>query len=232
MVTTTSRVETPASPGPESGLMQDPERRRRLIAEAAYFRAERRGFTGGDPLDDWLQAEAEIDRMAPRPNHQQQNELAAYRKLRDKVEEQLRAMHKSVNAQTLKDALDTATDELKELRHYTAATVNRVANALKKDMASTARTLGPKWERYSERATGVYEVWRGRSREFLEHANAAVGDWVKKTRAKWKHPVYQAGEMTEGGTFICRQCGAKHTLPEPSHLQPCASCGATEFDRE
>jgi uncharacterized protein YfcZ (UPF0381/DUF406 family) len=35
-----------------------------MIAEAAYFRAERRGFQGGDPLDDWLQAEAEVDRTA------------------------------------------------------------------------------------------------------------------------------------------------------------------------
>jgi hypothetical protein len=34
-----------------------------MIAEAAYFRAQQRGFQGGDPLDDWLQAEAAIDRM-------------------------------------------------------------------------------------------------------------------------------------------------------------------------
>lgn len=34
--------------------------RERMIAEAAYFRAERRGFSGGDPLTDWLEAEAEI----------------------------------------------------------------------------------------------------------------------------------------------------------------------------
>jgi hypothetical protein len=40
-----------------------PEQREHMIAEAAYFRAERRGFQGGDPLDDWLQAEAEIDRI-------------------------------------------------------------------------------------------------------------------------------------------------------------------------
>ena len=30
----------------------------------AYYRAERRGFTGGDPVQDWLEAEVEIDRMA------------------------------------------------------------------------------------------------------------------------------------------------------------------------
>jgi hypothetical protein len=32
-----------------------------MIADAAYFRAEQRGFQGGDPLRDWLQAEAEVD---------------------------------------------------------------------------------------------------------------------------------------------------------------------------
>lgn len=31
------------------------------IAEAAYWRAERRGFTGGQELDDWLAAEREVD---------------------------------------------------------------------------------------------------------------------------------------------------------------------------
>jgi hypothetical protein len=35
-----------------------------MIAEAAYFRAERRGFVVGGELDDWLAAEAEIDQLA------------------------------------------------------------------------------------------------------------------------------------------------------------------------
>jgi len=37
------------------------EERRRLIAEAAYLRAEARGFTGGSPEEDWVKAEAEVD---------------------------------------------------------------------------------------------------------------------------------------------------------------------------
>ncbi|MHB8354225.1 MAG: DUF2934 domain-containing protein [Burkholderiales bacterium] len=32
-----------------------------MIAEAAYYLAERRGFEGGDPIANWLEAEAEID---------------------------------------------------------------------------------------------------------------------------------------------------------------------------
>jgi hypothetical protein len=39
------------------------EDRRRLIAEAAYFRAERRGFQPGQELEDWLAAEIEIDAL-------------------------------------------------------------------------------------------------------------------------------------------------------------------------
>jgi hypothetical protein len=31
------------------------------IAEAAYWRAERRGFSAGQELDDWLAAEKEVD---------------------------------------------------------------------------------------------------------------------------------------------------------------------------
>ncbi len=42
------------------------EERHQLIAKAAYLRASRRGFTPGSELDDWIAAEAEIDRTYPR----------------------------------------------------------------------------------------------------------------------------------------------------------------------
>lgn len=45
----------------------DPEERRRCIAEAAYFRAEQRGFAPGREMDDWLQAEIEFDRLQQHP---------------------------------------------------------------------------------------------------------------------------------------------------------------------
>ena len=44
-------------------LARDPagEDRYRMIAEAAYFRAERRGFEPGSEVSDWLAAEIEVD---------------------------------------------------------------------------------------------------------------------------------------------------------------------------
>lgn len=44
------------------------ENRYRMIAEAAYFRAVKRGFVHGDMMEDWLQAEAEIDGLRQEVN--------------------------------------------------------------------------------------------------------------------------------------------------------------------
>jgi hypothetical protein len=37
-----------------------PDEIKRLIAEAAYYRAKQRGFKPGYELEDWIQAEAEV----------------------------------------------------------------------------------------------------------------------------------------------------------------------------
>ncbi len=39
----------------------EPEAKWLMIAEAAYYCAEKRGFEPGHELDDWLEAEARID---------------------------------------------------------------------------------------------------------------------------------------------------------------------------
>ena len=40
-----------------------PEEREHMISEAAYYLAERRGFSPGNEMEDWLQAETEIDSL-------------------------------------------------------------------------------------------------------------------------------------------------------------------------
>lgn len=48
-------------PAPPRVAGADPERRHALVAEAAYYRAERRGFAPGSELEDWCAAEHDID---------------------------------------------------------------------------------------------------------------------------------------------------------------------------
>jgi hypothetical protein len=46
---------------PPSRTTVTAEERHQLIAKAAYLRAERRGFAPGSELEDWFEAEAEIN---------------------------------------------------------------------------------------------------------------------------------------------------------------------------
>ena len=52
--------------GPPNPLAPLWEARMRRIREVAYFKAERRGFLPGHELEDWLEAEEEVDN-ASRP---------------------------------------------------------------------------------------------------------------------------------------------------------------------
>jgi hypothetical protein len=50
-------------PSDRSQTRITPEERDQMIATAAYFRAEARGFTPGQEHEDWMEAEAEIDQQ-------------------------------------------------------------------------------------------------------------------------------------------------------------------------
>ena len=41
----------------------DNDERHRKVAEAAYYRAQQRGFSGSSELEDWLEAEREFDAL-------------------------------------------------------------------------------------------------------------------------------------------------------------------------
>jgi hypothetical protein len=55
------------SPRLAEGITQvDPELRREMIARAAYYIAEQRGFAPGHEQDDWYRAEAAVNRQLAR----------------------------------------------------------------------------------------------------------------------------------------------------------------------
>jgi Protein of unknown function (DUF2934) len=58
----------------------DPELRARMVETAAYFRAERRGFTPGYEVEDWLAAEAEIESLVGGPASPARSGVGARRK--------------------------------------------------------------------------------------------------------------------------------------------------------
>ncbi len=63
-------VSKPGTSKPEPQPAAPPalsaQEREKLIAHAAYFRAEKRGFAPGYELQDWAEAEAEVKRLIGR----------------------------------------------------------------------------------------------------------------------------------------------------------------------
>jgi Protein of unknown function (DUF2934) len=62
-ITKTTKPTSPSEQAKPPSQTVTQEERWRMVAEAAYLRAEKRGFSGGNPTDDWLAAEAEVDTM-------------------------------------------------------------------------------------------------------------------------------------------------------------------------
>lgn len=56
----TRTTRTQASFGGAARAEVSPEEVRKLVSEAAYYRAKQRGFKPGHEVEDWIQAEAEV----------------------------------------------------------------------------------------------------------------------------------------------------------------------------
>lgn len=52
-----------ATSSPDSSSAEFDSPREQMIAEAAYFRAEQRGFEPGNEMSDWLEAEADVEHL-------------------------------------------------------------------------------------------------------------------------------------------------------------------------
>lgn len=60
-----------ATPTVPTRITVSEEARRAMIAQAAYLRAERRGFAPGGEVEDWMAAEAEVDALLEAGNGRQ-----------------------------------------------------------------------------------------------------------------------------------------------------------------
>lgn len=103
------------------------EQREQMIAEAAYYRAEGRGFADGDPFLDWLDAEREIDALLNVPKadswlKQLESQLSTGRERLTTIKQRISNKGKTARAELKKDLekldekLDSFESKLRELR--------------------------------------------------------------------------------------------------------------------
>lgn len=98
------------------------EQRYQMIADAAYFRAESKGFVG-DSAQYWVEAEAKVDRallqsgqLAPSPKQILQQKLEAQLKELDALYETIK-LQTSLGKAELRSELEKQLDALSHKRH-------------------------------------------------------------------------------------------------------------------
>jgi Protein of unknown function (DUF2934) len=160
------------------------EQRHRMIETAAYFRAEKRGFAGGDPVTDWIEAEREIDVLFQSPEDADlgSRESEAYRRLRAEFKKILYGVQGKINADTIRQAFERAGRELQELGEFVPETVDRAGKRLKQEVAAAVEKMGPRWDALSEKSHDLFEIWQDKGGNFLNQAYAALNSWVSRHR--------------------------------------------------
>lgn len=141
----------------------DAAQRRQMIAEAAYFRAERRGFDGGDPVRDWVEAEAEVDAEIARLEHEQ-----ALERLEARIEtatKKLAALKRRLTsaAAGAKAEWQADAERLAGLRDKLRAKVAEIRSESAQVREKARRQAEKLWEEISqviERATGERDARR------------------------------------------------------------------------
>jgi predicted nucleic acid-binding Zn-ribbon protein len=135
--------------------------RQQMIAEAAYFRAERRGFKGGDAVRDWCEAEAEIDA-------------------------QLRKVDDGELVERVEEALEAAAKRLAAARRRIARLSSDARGEWERDLdklAALRDALTPKLAEMKEQGERA-----GRKvREQAEKIGADLSELMRRLEAKGKH---------------------------------------------
>ena len=230
-----AKTKNPAGSGSarsatSSGSPSSEVDRERMIAEAAYYRAMLRGFANGDPADDWLAAEREINRLLPSPS-QQKSEMATYQKLRAEVQKLLAETKETLSADTLRQTLDDTRERLRQAGEYTADSIDKAITSIEKEMLGAGKRVGARLENLSERTADFFYIWRDRSSRFLADAASALGDWAQEVSTRLGQPTYRTGDIAASGELECTSCGEHVLLQTSAHVPLCPKCRKTEFRR-
>jgi hypothetical protein len=51
-------------------------------------------------------------------------------------------------------------------------------------VAAAGEKMSPKWNAFSERSHGLFEIWKDKGGQFVNQAHTALNSWVSRYREK------------------------------------------------
>jgi hypothetical protein len=199
-----------------------------MISAGAWFRAKERAFGPGDSVDDWLQAEAQVDASVKTSSTDRRwTEYEADRHLRWSVGDRFSTQGPSDTGAIL-GAIEAVAEQMVESEDYDPAVVRKVATTFRKDVANWAHDH-PEGDEGQEQGM-LLGSWQERGRVFLRTARAAVDDW-RQWFADYldEYRTYHSGEVAPPGGYTCVNCQTRQELEHSGHLGPCPNCYHTRF---
>ena len=205
------------------------QERHHMIEEAAYYRAEHRAFHGGDPVEDWLAAESEVDEMLGHGETAASPAVKAYRALRQRLKAHLAEIPERVDTAALQHAFERARSEIGAKGAHTTKALGEAADALKLNTLRLAERLRNTELPAEAPGAELLAAWRSRSRTSWDRAVQALHKWAG--HGAEQQPVhYAAGQLVEPGVYRCIACGEQLSMEKAGQLKPCPHCNRTEFE--
>ena len=138
------------------------EEKRHMIAKEAFLRSEKRGASG-DPVEDWLGAEAEVEEALNadcRPDREQ--ESSAYDRMRREVRRIMEKAEETVNAENISQA----------------------SKRVRQEIADSIEKLGRNWDSFRIRQGDFFAGWKERGSHSLNRTTKAIQDWLDRRGRK------------------------------------------------
>jgi hypothetical protein len=201
-----------------------------MISAGAWFRAKERAFGPGDPVVDWLQAEAQVDTSVKTASADRRwTEYEADRHLRWSVGDRFSSQGPADTGAIL-SAIEAVAEQMVESEDYDPAVVHKVANTFRKDVANWAHDHpGDDHEQGQGMLLGS---WQERGHVFLQTAWEAVDDWRQWFTGYLEEcRIYRSGEVVPPGGYTCVNCQTRQEVEHSGHLGPCPNCYHTRFRR-
>jgi phosphoenolpyruvate-protein kinase (PTS system EI component) len=166
-----------------SAMKVSAEERRKMIAEAAYFRAAKRGFDGGDATADWIEAEAEVN-------------------------ERLRQMEHDASVERLEERFAAAREHLRSLRRKIARRKAEVRTEFHKDLEKLVQlqgTLGLQLQELRERGRHAGRSVRQQAEEVANEISEKISQVTARLGTRRRAASRDAAGHDDGGRTDSRR---------------------------